>query len=140
MKTATILAVLLSVTAAASAQSPAEKPVNENYACASTPRFMTGKADAVDFTYEPSYKNVKPPLPYEDVSKAYYKVGNHSGSTIKCSSGTTIKIPADAFVDENGNPALKHYLIDFNTALGSVTSEGKRPMTTREYMFDYGEG
>ncbi|MBI3316502.1 MAG: hypothetical protein HYZ85_00665 [Candidatus Omnitrophica bacterium] len=34
----------------------------------------------------------------------------------------------------------KYYLIDFNTALGSGTSDGKPPMTTYEYLFDYGEG
>ncbi len=45
----------------------------------------------------------------------------------------------DMLVEKNGRQVLRHYLIDFNTALGSGTSEGKPPMTTHEYMFDYGE-
>ena len=44
----------------------------------------------------------------------------------------------DMLVEENG-PVLKHYLIDFNTAFGSGTVEGKPPMVTYEHMFDYGE-
>ncbi|MCM8775171.1 MAG: hypothetical protein NC930_02285 [Candidatus Omnitrophica bacterium] len=42
-------------------------------------------------------------------------------------------------VDENGNSVLRHYLIDFNTSLGAGTSDGKPPMTTHEYLLDYGE-
>lgn len=39
-----------------------------------------------------------------------------------------------------GKQSFKYYLIDFNTAFGSGTSDGKPPMTTYEYLFDYGEG
>ena len=45
----------------------------------------------------------------------------------------------DMLVEESGRRVLKHYLIDFNTSLGSGTEEGKPPMTTHEYLMDYGE-
>ena len=52
----------------------------------------------------------------------------------------------DMLVTENGQarlPArqarLKHYLIDFNAALGSGTEESKPPMVTHEHLIDYGE-
>ncbi len=45
----------------------------------------------------------------------------------------------DMLVNENGKSVLKHYLIDFNCALGAGTSEGKPPMTTYEYLVDYGD-
>ena len=45
----------------------------------------------------------------------------------------------DLWVDDNGKPILKHYLINFNTALGSDTEGAKPPMYSYEYLFDYGE-
>ncbi len=45
----------------------------------------------------------------------------------------------DAVVERDGKKVLKHYLIDFNGALGSGTDETKPPMFTHEHMLDYGE-
>ena len=113
MKTA-ILAFLLSFAAVAPAQSPAEKPVDETYEFGkSAPRFCASAVRSFDFTYSPSYKNVKPPLPFDDVSRTNYEVDNSSSATIKTSSGTAIKIPANAFVDENGNPVEGNVTVSY---------------------------
>lgn len=45
----------------------------------------------------------------------------------------------DRLVEENGRQVIKHYLIDFNTALGASRSGPKEPMITHENVFDYGE-
>jgi hypothetical protein len=105
MKTEVILAILLSCTAAAPAQSLSEKlPVNENYMYTyrTTPRYNATTYKPLDLVYEPSYKNVKPPLADYSVARKNYSVDNQSGSVIVHSSGTTLIIPKDAFVDENG--------------------------------------
>ncbi|OQA57221.1 MAG: hypothetical protein BWY42_00667 [Candidatus Omnitrophica bacterium ADurb.Bin277] len=44
-----------------------------------------------------------------------------------------------AVTDENGRTTLKHYLIDFNSALGAAKGGPKPPMFGHEYMLDYGE-
>ncbi len=45
----------------------------------------------------------------------------------------------DISVEENGQTALKHYLADFNGALGSTQEGPKEPMLGYEYVIDYGE-
>ncbi len=45
----------------------------------------------------------------------------------------------DMEVVENGKPVLKHYLIDFNSALGAAHGGPKPPMFGHEHMIDYGE-
>lgn len=45
----------------------------------------------------------------------------------------------DALVTENGKTFLKHYLIDFNSALGSSHRGVKPPMFGHEYAADFGE-
>ena len=45
----------------------------------------------------------------------------------------------DAVIDDGGKKVLKHYLIDFNAALGSAAGGAKPPMFSHENMFDYGE-
>jgi len=45
----------------------------------------------------------------------------------------------DMEVVENGRPVIKHYLIDFNSALGAAHGGPKPPMFGHEYMIDYGE-
>jgi len=45
----------------------------------------------------------------------------------------------DALVTENGKTFLKHYLIDFNSSLGSAHRGAKPPMYGHEYTADFGE-
>ncbi len=45
----------------------------------------------------------------------------------------------DMWVTEDGKSYLKHFLIDFNSALGGAAGGPKPPMFTHEYMVDYGE-
>ncbi len=45
----------------------------------------------------------------------------------------------DMLTEENGKQVLKHYLIDFNGALGSAHGGAKPPLFGHEYMFDFGE-
>jgi len=45
----------------------------------------------------------------------------------------------DMWVTENGRSYLKHYLIDFNSALGGAAGGAKPPTFTHEYFPDYGE-
>ncbi|MFH1208869.1 MAG: hypothetical protein V1673_04860 [Candidatus Omnitrophota bacterium] len=45
----------------------------------------------------------------------------------------------DIAVEENGQTVLKHYLTDFNGALGSMQEGPKVPMLGYEYTIDYGE-
>ncbi|MFA7255492.1 MAG: hypothetical protein WC133_05290 [Candidatus Omnitrophota bacterium] len=45
----------------------------------------------------------------------------------------------DISVEENGQTVLKHYLADFNGALGSTQEGPKEPMLGYEYIIDYGE-
>jgi hypothetical protein len=45
----------------------------------------------------------------------------------------------DISVEENGETKTKHYLADFNGALGSTQEGPKQPMLGYEYMIDYGE-
>ncbi|MFZ5802102.1 MAG: hypothetical protein ACOY3K_03195 [Candidatus Omnitrophota bacterium] len=45
----------------------------------------------------------------------------------------------DMLVEENGKPVLKHYLIDFNSTLGSARGGPKPPTFGYEYFMDYGE-
>lgn len=47
---------------------------------------------------------VRPPIPGVEVPFKKYKVPVSEGMTIKIETGTVIKIPADAFVDKDGNP------------------------------------
>ena len=45
----------------------------------------------------------------------------------------------DVLVTENGKTFLKHYLIDFNSSLGSAHRGAKSPMFGHEYTADFGE-
>ncbi|MSR77077.1 MAG: hypothetical protein EXS63_02465 [Candidatus Omnitrophica bacterium] len=45
----------------------------------------------------------------------------------------------DLLVSDNGKPVLKHYLMDFQDALGSSSNGAKPPMATHEYFVDYGD-
>ncbi|MFA5168918.1 MAG: hypothetical protein WC530_10370, partial [Candidatus Omnitrophota bacterium] len=45
----------------------------------------------------------------------------------------------DVSVEENGRTVLKHYLADFNGALGATLEGPKKPMLGHEYVIDYGE-
>lgn len=45
----------------------------------------------------------------------------------------------DISVEESGQSAVKHYLADFNGALGSTQKGPKEPMLGYEYAIDYGE-
>ena len=45
----------------------------------------------------------------------------------------------DMLVSENGKSFLKHYLVDFNSSLGSAHHGAKAPMFGHEYMGDFGE-
>jgi hypothetical protein len=45
----------------------------------------------------------------------------------------------DVSVEENGQEVLKHYLVDFNGALGATQEGPKAPMLGDEHMIDYGE-
>jgi len=45
----------------------------------------------------------------------------------------------DMLVEEDGRRYLKHYLIDFNSTLGSAAKGAKPPMFGYEYFFDGGE-
>lgn len=47
---------------------------------------------------------VRPPMPNVEVPFKKYKVPTDEGMTIKIESGTVISIPAQAFVDKDGNP------------------------------------
>lgn len=104
MKATTIAAVVLSGTAAALAQPPAEKPVNENfmYTYRAAPLFSNSTKRSFDPSYEPVYKNVNPPLTELAVARKNYPINNAVGSVIVHPSGTVLYIPQDAFVDANG--------------------------------------
>ncbi len=106
MKSAATFAVLLSLAAAATAQFPSEKlPVNENYMYTyrAAPRYKPDVYAPGDFVYQPSYKNIKPPISDCAVARKNYSVDNQSGAVIVHPSGTTLYIPKDAFVDASGN-------------------------------------
>ncbi len=45
----------------------------------------------------------------------------------------------DRLTEENGQKVLKHYLMNFASALGAGEEESKTPMITHEYLFDYEE-
>jgi len=45
----------------------------------------------------------------------------------------------DVSVEEGGKAVLKHYIVDFNGALGSTLEGSKEPMLGYEHMIDYGE-
>lgn len=45
----------------------------------------------------------------------------------------------DLLTNENGQEIIKHYLINFNTALGSEIDGAKPPMFGHEFLFDYGD-
>jgi len=45
----------------------------------------------------------------------------------------------DVLETENGKDRIKHYLIDFNSALGARPAGPKPPTFGHEYLFDYGE-
>ena len=45
----------------------------------------------------------------------------------------------DMSVEENGQTVLKHYIVDFNGALGSMQEGPKAPMIGYEHAIDYGE-
>ena len=45
----------------------------------------------------------------------------------------------DVSVGENGRTTLKHYLTDFNGALGATQEGSKKPMLGYEHVIDYGE-
>lgn len=47
---------------------------------------------------------VRPPLQGVDVPFKTYKVPSNKAQTLTFETGTTIEIPADAFIDANGNP------------------------------------
>ena len=104
MKTANILAVVLSCTAAAPAQSPAEKPVNENYTYTAAPRFRPYLVKPQLALYEPAYKNVKPPVEGMKVAWNVNEITTAQGAELTYASGTRITIPPAAFVDKDGNP------------------------------------
>lgn len=111
---AAILAIALACPAVASlAQSPAEKPVNETYHVRSMPRFYKDDGMRQDYTYRPTYKNIRPPL--ENISVVWKQnvILAETGSELEYSSGTRIKIPPQAFVDKNGNPVTGNVLIGF---------------------------
>jgi len=116
MKTEVILAILLSCTAAAPAQSLSEKlPVNENYMYTyrTAPRYSATTYKPLDLVYEPSYKNVNPPLADYSVARKIIRLITQSGSVIVHSSGTTLRIPKDAFMDENGKEVEGSVMISY---------------------------
>ena len=56
-----------------------------------------------DFVYAPGkYQTVRPPIPGLDIQEKSYSVNADDGSRIYAKSGTVIDIPANAFVDKNG--------------------------------------
>src|ERR1051326_3627043 len=112
MKTA-FIAFLLSCAATAIAQIPAEKPVIENYIYNTAPRFGANNFRTGDFTYEPTYQNIKPPLEDLKIAKENNSVASKQGAKLSYSSGTSITIPPNAFVDENGNPIEGNVSVSF---------------------------
>lgn len=56
---------------------------------------------------------VAPPIPGIDVPFTTYKVPVSKGMTIETPTGTTIEVPANAFVDKDGNPIEGEVEIDF---------------------------
>jgi hypothetical protein len=112
-KPTTIAAVVLSCTATAFAQSPAERSLNENYTYYTTPRYQPYMVKRMDPVYEPSYKNIKPPLEDVKVSSVNKAIDNKEGAKLSYSSGTTIHIPPGAFVDENGKPVEGNVTVSY---------------------------
>jgi len=69
----------------------------------------------VDETNEdiPTELAVAPPIQGVDVPFKTYKIKPKEATTLETETGTTIEIPADAFVDENGNPIQEEVEIKF---------------------------
>jgi hypothetical protein len=61
--------------------------------------------------YSPLYKNVKPPIEGLDVATNFYTINANIETSLTYTSGTKIAIPANAFVDKNGNPVKENRLI-----------------------------
>ncbi len=64
-------------------------------------------------SYTPLYKNVKPPIPGLDVETNYYTINAGTENILTYASGTKIVIPADAFVDKNGNLVKENITISY---------------------------
>jgi hypothetical protein len=56
---------------------------------------------------------VKPPIPGWDVAKSLYSVPAGKGGTFQYKSGTSVYIPKDAFVDEQGRKVIGDVQIDY---------------------------
>jgi hypothetical protein len=66
-----------------------------------------------DYVFNKSYKNIHPPISKLTVQKTYYSVNTDSISIIQAESGTTLKIPQNAFVDKEGKAVTGQVLIDY---------------------------
>ena len=76
---------------------------------------------------------VQPPLSKVDVAFQTFEMRPNEAKTIELANGTTIEIPADAFVDANGNPVTQDVEIryrEFHDA-AAVLSSGI-PMKVRQ--------
>jgi hypothetical protein len=163
MKPTTIAAVVLCCTAAAFAQPPSKeslrtdaKSVNENYMYTynPAPRFSSegvhpgnSTTRSFDAVYEPVYKKVKPPFADLDVARKNYSVNNQSGSVIVHSSGTTLYVPEEAFMDENGKEVEGNVTVSYREFKNPVDfilagipmsyeSDGNKNMFLSAGMFD----
>jgi hypothetical protein len=79
----------------------------------SYPVLLTKEVLAAKNVFTKKYENVRPPLRNVDVERSYYEVNSGAGGIIFSASGTQIHIPANAFVDANGNPVSENVVINY---------------------------
>ncbi|MES2592901.1 MAG: hypothetical protein V4608_13545 [Bacteroidota bacterium] len=64
-------------------------------------------------TYAPSYNFIQPPIKGLDVDRNFYNICPAIENVLVYPSGTKIRIPANAFVDKEGNPVKENITISY---------------------------
>ncbi|MFL5765755.1 MAG: hypothetical protein ACJ77K_17545 [Bacteroidia bacterium] len=79
-----------------------------------TRRFSASRdLDPSSVRFKPKYANVKPPIEGVDVEREVYTLNPAVDNVISYPSGTMIRIPANAFVDKDGNPVTSTVQINY---------------------------
>lgn len=64
-------------------------------------------------TTAPVKRTIQPPTPALAVKATKYTVNNQKGGTVKHATGTTLKIPANSFVDSGGKQIVGDVIIEY---------------------------
>ncbi len=86
---------------------------------------ITNKISNDEISLDSEKQKIAPPLNSVDVSYQKYSVTNSTAQTLSLDNGTTIEIPANAFVDANGNAIDSEINIsyrEFHTAADILAS------------------